>query len=140
MTTPEQRLDRLEAIEAIRQIPQRFARAIDERDIDALSLLFDPEGEIETGGRAVPVTDFLADLRDRPRAFDTSMHLLADPLVEVDAAAGTASMDVYALVVQVGRTDGGSDMMLGVRYLHALRRAADGWRIVHRASDIRWIR
>ncbi|MEQ8841646.1 MAG: nuclear transport factor 2 family protein [Acidimicrobiales bacterium] len=140
MSAVEARLDRLESIEDIRRIPQRYARAIDERDIDALATLFHPNGEIVAGGRRQTVVDHLAELRDKPRTFAKSMHVLADPLIDVDVGNDAATMDVYAVVIQLERVDGGADMALGVQYRHRLGRDAGGWLIVHRTSEILWIK
>ena len=50
--TPEERLDRMESLADIRQLPYRYALALDSRDMDALVDLFVPDvrvGRDETG-------------------------------------------------------------------------------------------
>jgi ketosteroid isomerase-like protein len=42
-STPEERLDRLESLALIQQLPARYARAVDARDMDALVELFVPD-------------------------------------------------------------------------------------------------
>jgi len=54
MTDPT--LGWLRDVEALRQLPQRYARAIDARDIDAVGRLFDPDGTVDgvRGSARVP--------------------------------------------------------------------------------------
>ena len=57
MTSPfEWLIDR----ELLRQFPQRYARAVDERDHDALTALFDPDGSVDgTLRRSRACADYL---------------------------------------------------------------------------------
>ena len=43
-------------LEVLRRFPQRYARAVDERDHDALAALFDPDGSVDgtRGAQTVP--------------------------------------------------------------------------------------
>ncbi len=128
-------------LEQLRCLPQRYARAVDQRDDDALAELFDPGGTIEGVGGTVPVPEWLATRRAAPPAFDASMHMLGDPLIDLAVGADVAAMDTYAVVHQINaRNETGGDLTLGMRYLDEVRRHGDLWRIHHRVASMTWMR
>ena len=128
----------LRDIEALRRIPQRYARAIDARDIDAVATLFDPDGRVDGTRGSASVPDYLDALRT-PSVFAASMHVLGDPLIDLGPGADTARMDTYAVVYQFRPPDSSEeDMELGIRYVDELVRRNDGWLITHRASTTLW--
>ena len=124
----------------LRAIVQRYSRAADDRDVEQLAELFEPGAEI-IGTRGTQTLDeWLATMRG-PRAFPTSMHVLGDPLIELDADAGTATLDTYAVVYQLRDPDsGGGDLTLGIRYLDEVARTDGRWRIRQRPSRTLWMR
>ena len=128
-------------LELLRAFPQRYARAVDERDPDALAALFDPDGTVDgtRGEQAVP--DYLESMRNLPQSFTSSMHLLADPLIDLEPGADTARVDAYAVVFQTGPTSGdGSDLTLGMRYVDDMVRRDGTWCIHHRVARMLWMR
>jgi hypothetical protein len=128
-------------LELLRRFPQRYARAVDDRDHDALAALFDPDGTVDgtRGKQAVP--DYLESMASLPRSFSASMHMLADPLIDFEAGADTAHLDTYAVVFQTGPVGGsGADLTLGMRYLDDMVRRDGVWRIHHRTSKMEWMR
>ena len=138
MTSPiEWLMDR----EILRQFPQRYARAVDQRDHDALTALFDPDGSVDGTRGAQAVPDYLESMRNLPRSFNSSMHLLADPMIDLDAGADVAHMDTYAVVFQTGPVSGeGADLTLGMRYVDDLVRRDGTWCIHHRVARMLWMR
>jgi hypothetical protein len=128
-------------LELLRRFPQRYARAVDGRDHDALAALFDPDGTVDGLGGLVSVPDYLVTMSARPRTFTSSMHLLADPLIEFEAGSDTAHLDTYAVVFQTGPVSGeGGDMTLGMRYADDMVRRDGVWRIHHRVATMEWMR
>jgi len=128
-------------LESLRRVPQRYARAVDDRDHEALAELFDPDGTVDgtRGVQAVP--EYLESMRNLPRSFDSSMHMLADPLVELEAGADTAHLDTYAVVFQTGPVSGeGGDLTLGMRYADDMVRRDGVWCIHHRVARMEWMR
>jgi len=91
--TPEpagDRLDRLEAYEAIRQLAARYAVAIDSRDLDALVALFVPDVRVGGGatGRQALRDSFDASLRAiGVSVLSVGTHVI--DLVDPDNATGT---------------------------------------------------
>ena len=64
MTSPiEWLMDR----EILRQFPQRYARAVDQRDHDALTALFDPDGSVDGTFGQQAVADYLDTMALPPR-------------------------------------------------------------------------
>jgi hypothetical protein len=124
----------------LRSIAQRYSRAADARDIDELANLFEPDAVI-AGARGTQHVDEWLDSMRGPRAFPTSMHLLGDPLIELDDEAGTATTDTYAVVYQLSDpASGNADLTLGMRYVDELVRRDGGWRIARRTTTTLWMR
>jgi hypothetical protein len=128
-------------LELLRQFPQRYARAVDERDHDALTALFDPDGSVDGTRGAQNVPDYLESMRNLPQSFKAGMHLLADPMIDLEAGADVAHMDTYAVVFQTGPVSAdGSDLTLGMRYIDDRVRRDGTWCIRHRQARILWMR
>ena len=129
----------------IRNLLQRYARAADRRDLDALSGCFHPDAVI-TGARGpLDLAAWLATMSG-PRVFANSMHLLADPLLDLAEAAETEALalaraDPYAVVFQLGdpAADQG-DLTLGIRYLDDLVVLDGRWVIAQRSATTLWMR
>ena len=80
-------------------------------------------------------------MRTRPPSFESSMHLLADPMIDLDAGADTAHLDTYAVVFQTKPLSGeGDDLTLGMRYVDEMVRRDGTWCIHHRVARMLWMR
>ena len=124
--------------EELRALVQRYARAADERDVDALRALFHPDAVVEGARGTLPIEQWLDTMRG-PRTFPMSMHNLGDPLIELDG--DTAQLDTYAVVYQLGDTDAGqADLTLGIRYLDDVVRHDGRWVVRHRVARNLWMR
>ena len=62
--------------ELLRQFPQRYARAVDQRDHDALTALFDPDGSVDGTFGQQAVAAYLDTMGSRPDTGGTSMHVI----------------------------------------------------------------
>jgi len=83
-TTIEERLDRMESLAAIRQLPHRYGLAIDSRDMDAMVDLFVPDvrvGKGETGRAALK--RWYTKTMATPK---TSVHFVGIHIVDFDDA------------------------------------------------------
>jgi hypothetical protein len=126
--------------EAIRALLQRYSRAADERDVVALASLFHPEAEIAGARGDQTLSEWLDTMRG-PRSFPTSMHVLGDPLIELDEKNRRAMTDTYAVVYQVvDPKSGGSDLTLGIRYFDELTDRDGTWVIRRRTARTVWMR
>jgi hypothetical protein len=131
----------LRDIERLRRLPQQYARAIDARDIDAVGALFAPDGHMDGARGPATVAAWLQGLRDAPKQFDVSMHVLGDPLIDLEPGASTAHMDTYAVVYQLRAPDAPEgDLVLGIRYHDDVVRDGDRWLIRHRTARTLWTR
>jgi hypothetical protein len=128
------------AHDEIRALLQRFARAADDRDIDALAALFHPEAEIVGSRGTLSLGEWLETMKG-PRAFPQSMHFLADPLIDLDEARGEAHLDTYAVVHQLSDpATGKADLTLGIRYVDCVARFGGRWVFTSRVASTLWIR
>jgi hypothetical protein len=128
-------------LEKLRRMTQRYARAVDARDIDAVAALFHPDGVVDGARGSAPVPAYIAAMRDAPRLFESGMHVLGDPLIDLEPGADHARMDTYAVVYQFrpsGSTE--ADLILGIRYLDDMVRHGDQWLIHHRQAVNLWTR
>ncbi len=75
-------LARLVALDAIRDLPLRYAVAVDGKDIDAVAALFVPDVE---NGRFGPGREGVRRFYDQSlRKFHCSMHQVANHIIEID--------------------------------------------------------
>lgn len=124
---------------AIHDLLMRYARGVDRRDLDLVAACFAPEARYE-GALGVGGIDLaLAALRVRMQRYRTTMHLLANQLIEL--AGDRAHCETYALVYHRLVDDAEvEDFVVGVRYLDDVARHGDGWWIVHRTAVLEWQR
>jgi SnoaL-like protein len=122
----------MSASDELRAMVQRYARAADERDVPALERLFHPDAEIDGVRGVMPLSAWLDTMR-APRGEGYSMHMLGDPLIVLDEAAGTATLDTYGVVYAPERT-------LGMRYIDDVVSVDGRWLIRHRVSRVVWSR
>jgi hypothetical protein len=137
---PESRPSPSDPYQDLRSLLQRYARAVDERDVDTLGSLFHPAADI-VGARGTQTLEEWLDTMRAPRSFPTSMHMMGDPLIEVGDSREEASMDTYAVVYQLGSpSDGSGDLTLGIRYSDQCVRHEGTWVIASRRSTTVWMR
>lgn len=125
-------------LEQLRALGQRYARAADDRDYDAMADLFHPDAVVDGLRGESPIAEYLDAARSTPPSFETSMHVLGDPVIALEPGADEATLDAYAVVYQVNAHVGGGNMTLGMQYLDRCERRDGVWRIRHRATRMRW--
>jgi SnoaL-like protein len=126
----------------LRALAQRYSRAVDARDLDALAALFDADAVVEGSRGKQSIAEWLDTMR-APRTFPTSMHVLGDPLITLGHGdkPDRAQLDTYAVVYQLGDKDAGqADLTLGIRYLDHVVRHDGRWVIRHRVAQTLWMR
>ncbi|MEI8001664.1 MAG: nuclear transport factor 2 family protein [Actinomycetes bacterium] len=121
-------------VEELRNLGQRYARAVDDRQLDAVPACFTPDAVIDGIRGTTTITEFVAGLRDG--AAGSGLHLLGAPLVTFTAGADVAALDTYAVVHRWSET--AARTTLGMRYLDDVVRTGDGWRIAHRRTTLLW--
>jgi hypothetical protein len=124
--------------DAVRALLQRYARAVDQRDIDALVGLFHPQAEI-AGARGVQSVEEWLETMRAPRTFASSMHMIGEPLITLEEGSAEATVDTYAVVYQLGHV-GSGDLTLGIRYLDDVVLHQGRWLFRRRTSLTVWMR
>ena len=128
------------AHDGIRTLMQRYARAVDDRDLVTLEALFHPQADITGARGSQTLAEWLETMR-APRSFPVSMHLLGEPLISHRDGSDEATADTYAVVHQIGDSAAGQgDLTLGMRYLDQLVVAGGRWVIRSRSSRVVWMR
>jgi hypothetical protein len=126
--------------EELRALLQRYARAADERDGEALAALFHPEAVIIGSRGSQALDEWLATMRG-PRAFPLSMHVIADPLIALREDKRSADLDSYAVVFQLSEpSSGAADLTLGIRYLDHAVVHQGSWVFLRRQATTKWTR
>ena len=130
----------MSAVDELRNLLERYARAADDRDVDSLAALFTYDATI-IGTRGEQSIAAWLDTMRGPRTFPVSMHLFGNPLVELAPDGTHATLDTYAIVYQIGDAAGGqADLTLGMRYVDDVVRDGDAWRIRYRRASSAWMR
>jgi hypothetical protein len=68
------------------------------------------------------------------------MHVLADPLIDLEPRAPTARLDTYAVVYQVPAENDAPLRTLGMRYVDDMVRRDGTWCIHHRVARMVFMR
>lgn len=131
--TLEQRLDRLESIEAIKQLKARYcAGCDDDHNPDTLAKLFHDDGvwEATSNGRYEgidAIRGFFADLRASGRIRNSAHHAI-NPIIEVDGDRATGHWRLIMLYT-ANLPDGGVQYLRIIGwYRETYRRVAGEWR------------
>jgi uncharacterized protein (TIGR02246 family) len=133
--TVEERLGRLEDLEAIRALIAEYRRALDEKDFEAYAELFGDDGEfIADGGvHARGRDEILAMLAELQRTGALTVesgddrHLVANLEIALDGDSATAS-STWVYITRANKLE-----MVG-RYIDTLRRTPAGWRFARREA------
>jgi 3-phenylpropionate/cinnamic acid dioxygenase small subunit len=117
----------------------RYARALDQRDWDALAACFVPIARYVHPGGVLEGVDAIVDrCRSALEPLTASQHLLGTVLVEIDGDEGRASSCFQAQHVRTG-TPGGDLFTIGGSYADRVVRTPEGWRIAEREQTYTWM-
>lgn len=129
------------AADAIRNLLYRYAECIDAADFDGVAALF-ANGAVSAPGMKEPVRGREAVARlyrstSRVHGDGTlrTQHLVLNPIVEIDAATGTATSRSRYLVLQATPKLPLQPIIAG-RYRDRFERAGGGWRFTFREIQI----
>lgn len=115
------RIDRLESIEAIRQLAARYALAIDSRDIDAwLSLFVD---DVDCGSRGTGREALRTFIEPALRCFYRSVHLVGGHCIEFEDA-NRATGTVYC---RAEHEVGDEWVVMAIAYFDTYERRDGAW-------------
>jgi hypothetical protein len=133
-TTADERLDRLESLAQIQQLPVRYALAVDSRDLDTMASLFVPDVQIgrdERGREALRgwFTESLSRLSD-------TVHFVGNHIVDFESADRARGI-VYCHDEIVQRDNNGNWEQGMLQYWDTYSRVDGEWCFVRRKFT-RW--
>jgi ketosteroid isomerase-like protein len=123
---------------AIREVADRYARAVDRRDWALAATLFTDDAVLESARfRLAGVGEILRGLRTVER-YRATFHAVHNQTLEL--AGDEASGETYCVANHLFERDGRMRKLdWGIRYQDRYRRGADGaWRIAHRELIVDW--
>lgn len=136
----ERRLAELEDREAVRELLIRYGMALDAHDWDLLRTVFLPDavadyGELE--GRNEGVEEIIAACHRALVGLDSSQHLIANLVVEIDGDTARTTSYLHAQHYLVSGS-GVNTFVVGGTYRDEVVRTPDGWRIKFRSLATTW--
>ena len=139
MTTLEQRITRLEDIEAIKQLKARYCEICDDmHNPDRIASLFAPDGIWESPdfGKAAghaAIEDLFRGFRDM---FSFSQHNIMNPIIEVN---GDRATGIWYLMGPWTHTDGGKEIWMTARYDDDYVKLDGKWKYQHLRAVVRMV-
>jgi uncharacterized protein (TIGR02246 family) len=135
--TVEERLQRLEDVEAIRRLMLEYRRCLDAKDIRGYAGLFAAEGEFVAGDMRAKGPQEIFELVDGMRGTlltdrgGDDVHIVANPTIDVDGDRATAdSMWIYIL-----RGEDDEPVLSKIGSYHDVFTREDGrWRFLRREA------
>jgi len=120
------RIDRLESLAAIQQLPIRYALAVDGRDMDAWVGLFVPD--VQCGRHGTGRAVLRSIIEPAVRTFYRSIHQICGHRIEFDDA-DHAHGTVYC---RAEHEDGGKWIVMAIAYFDSYERREGEWYFVRR--------
>jgi len=124
----------------ISRVAHTYARGVDRRDWELVRSCFAEEAHVEGTTASGPVDAYLADLRPAVERFVTTMHVMANQLIDVDGDRGHS--ETYAVAFHWAAEPAGTphpaNLTVGVRYHDDLVRRGDRWVITRRVVSGDW--
>lgn len=126
MSDLEARIDRLESLAAIQQLPIRYALAVDSRDLDAWVGLFVPD--VNCGRRGSGREILRAIIEPELRTFYRSIHQICGHQVDF----GDADHATGVVYCRAEHEDAGKWVVMAIAYFDTYERRGDEWFFVRR--------
>jgi 3-phenylpropionate/cinnamic acid dioxygenase small subunit len=119
----------------------RYARAVDTRDWEELERCFSDRAKVVGTLREDDIGPYLEFLKASLGPFSSTMHVMANQLVELEGDGERASVETYAVAYHVAGDSGGRapTLTMGVVYADEMVREGDAWKIVHRRVTPKWV-
>ena len=140
--SPGGNLDELLATHDIRNTLYRYCRGVDRRDYGLVRSCYTASGIDRHGGYQGGIDGFISFLQTELPRFETTMHYVANVLVEVRGERAVAESYVTAFH-RVKPTDDvpRHDFFLGLRYVDTLaKERGQGWLLADRTCVFEWSR
>jgi ketosteroid isomerase-like protein len=122
--------------DAVRELAHRYAVAVDHRDLAAVARCFTADCTYDGTLGQGTIADALAALELAFARYARTMHVIGTQTIALDG--DSAETETYCVAHHV-RPDG-RQRTVGVRYVDAVVRTAEGWRICRRVVHTDWTR
>jgi len=131
-------VERLRALEAIRERVHGFSRALDRLDRELLAAQFWPEAEVDYGVfYKGPIAGFLDVAMGFQGAMRDTQHLVGNVQATVEGTRAAAESYVHAHHV-IAQGEDLVQLMVGARYLDRFEKRGAEWKISYRTEVIDW--
>jgi ketosteroid isomerase-like protein len=130
---PKASLERLDAVEQIRQCAARYSRGVDRLDVATMQSAYWPDGTDDHGVFVGNAMEFCERVVSTHGRFLATMHCVLNHWIELDDDLRHGRGEVYN-VTYLHRVDGEQEIIdtWWGRYLDRYERRGDEWRIIHR--------
>jgi hypothetical protein len=131
-------LRRLLDVEAVRDVVLRYCRGIDRMDLELVRSCYHPDATDDHGTFVGAVDEYLVWVERLLRRYDTTFHLIANHLVDVDG--DVARSEAYGIARhQAADPDPRRNLTIGFRFLDRFERRQGQWRIARRVATTEWV-
>ena len=138
----DEELEIWRAERAITRVLQRYARAVDTRDFEAVRACFHPDARVHYGDWfSGDLEEAIAFLEGSVPGLVSTLHLLGPPWIELDLEAGIAEVETPSLnsATYAPGEDGNSmQNVSGGGYRDRFARREGGWAILERRNRRVW--
>ncbi len=122
--------------EAIRAVLHGYALAVDRKDRDAVARCFTPDCAYDGALARGTIADALEALVAAFARYERTMHVVGTQAIDLDGDRARA--ETYCVAYHIHAD--GAERTVGVRYVDALVRTTDEWRICERTVRVVWER
>jgi hypothetical protein len=134
-------VERLVAVEEIRQAALRYCRGLDRLDVDTMRSAYHPDATDDHGVFVGNAWELCRRVVDSHRAFDATMHCVLNHAIDLDDAS-SARGELYVLAQVLRTAEDGTQVLDSWNGRYADRYTCrDGrWAIAHRLCVHEWTR
>jgi SnoaL-like protein len=124
----------------IADVLYRYATALDARDWGLLTEVFAEGATYSIGAYGVVrgVDAIAAKIAELIGGYESTQHLVANPVIEVDGSHARSTSYVRAYHHWTGDDHSRNKMEIGGVYRDELVSTPHGWRITHRVLEVNW--
>jgi uncharacterized protein (TIGR02246 family) len=125
--------------DALRRLVERYATAVDHRDVESAAGCFVPDGRLTVGDEAtLEGRPAIVAALARLERYEVTAHVLghSNHAVDGDRATGESWCRAHHVYEEGGVR---RDWVMAIRYLDRYVRGGDGWRIQDRHLVVDWL-
>ena len=122
---------------ALRELVERYARAVDSRDYELAERLFLEDGELVGADFSLRGAAAIAKAMRRVERYVSTFHCIHNQLLELepDQASGETTCTAHHVYEKDGER---RKLAWGIRYQDRYQRSGDGWRFARRELQVQW--